>query len=235
MNIGDFALGLVGNFVAAAAGYYYAKSTLRRQDRAQWTNHEFPDTLNVSLNLVGPLRDGRRSLHIRTIIEKPIDRLFPSTAVQNYIRQSACATTAQSPVLHFRKDQWHLNNEIVNLISKSLASGYVAQALGMPVVTKRFVFGLVYERTDTLRIRRLRCMLIEEQLLTHEVLDQISGGSAFEQAHHEARVETLRSILAARDLSQDESAVGTIFLTSAAALPADQDGLHAGLLGGLPQ
>ena len=56
MNIGGFALGLAGNFIAAAAGYYYAKATLRRQDKAQWSNHEFPDTPSVSLNQVGPLQ-----------------------------------------------------------------------------------------------------------------------------------------------------------------------------------
>jgi hypothetical protein len=177
----------VGVLVASAiASFLLGRWLGMYQSRRDWKRKEFLDRLNVSLNA---FHDG--TLHIRTILERPLDEVFHNDLAVKKIHEACARTTAENPLLPMRpKDCWFLLNFVVNAIAEHFSAGAVRREAGEPVRVVRYALFLTCEVVEAGRIRKVRAMLIRPELLKE--FPYAVTMPALERPWHDVRVRTLR-------------------------------------------
>jgi hypothetical protein len=147
-------IGLVLTWIGIAVVY------LRR--RSAWSQKQFQDQVTFSLNYV--VSD---TLAMRTLLEARTNAVWLNEYGLKRLMAAAQRTTAEQPFVQLpdRADQEFVNRAIKNALSERFAATFVAEALGVPVHTGKFVFGITYERYEDMRTLKFRVLLIEEQAL----------------------------------------------------------------------
>jgi hypothetical protein len=158
--------------------------------RRQWHAKEFLDRVIVSLNIFA---DGH--LKIRTVLERSLDEVFLNKLAVQKVWAAARATTADQPVMPIAKqDRWFLLNFVLNAVAEHFVAGHIKRDAGLPVTVVRYALFLTCELVGDERIRKVRAMLIRQDLLENfPYPDSLPG---LENPWHEDRVKTLRAAAA---------------------------------------
>jgi hypothetical protein len=159
----------------------------RRQAHKQWYAKEFLDRIIVSLNIFA---DGH--LKIRTVLERSLDEIFLNKLAVAKIWAAARATTLENPIMPIAKeDRWFLLNFVLNAVAEHFVEGHIKRDAGLPVTTVKYALFLTCELVGDERIRKVRAMLIRQDLLADfpypDTLPKL------ENPWHEDRIKTLRA------------------------------------------
>ena len=163
----------------------------------RFTARDFLYRVNFSLNFVE-----NNQLHLRTLKESDIDQIILNNKHgRNMLLKAARAarSSAKTPFLDLTpEDTFLVLNAILNELSESFAAGALARSMGRPVQAKWYVFGVTCEWDDEVKNRKIRVMIIAEDLL--EKLDRLPT-LEYQHPWHHVRHETL---LTMRKLYQDD-------------------------------
>ncbi|MGE0430797.1 MAG: hypothetical protein AB7K09_06830 [Planctomycetota bacterium] len=130
--------------------------------RANWRAKSFMRQVNVGLNEV---RDEK--LLLRTLLEDNALEVWLNEVAVDMVIAAAHRTTREMPFISLPKDDdmAYIQRAVLNVISERYSEVWLARAMGEPVKTKNFVFGVTCEKYGEMRTQKLRVMLIEEELL----------------------------------------------------------------------
>jgi hypothetical protein len=160
------------------------------QARRQWKTREFMSRFSISLNMLR--REGDHVvLWLPAAEEMQLEDVFHRnrTAVR-IVRKAAYATTPQQPFLLTipADDRRPILNEVANRVELMFREGAFALMAGLPVRYLTLIIGLTCEKGADVRIRKIRALVAEEQLLLHiERIEQ----TKLEKPHHVVRRQTL--------------------------------------------
>jgi hypothetical protein len=159
-------------------GYYRARS--------QWARKHFLGRIIVSVN---SFVDGW--LKIRTVMERSVEEVFLNPVAIDKVLKAAEKTTVENPLLPISKeDSWFLLNFVLNAVCEQFAEGVIRQDAGEPVKVLRYALFLTCEKVGEDRIRKIRAMMIRQDLLMNfpyrETMPRL------ENAWHDDRIVTLR-------------------------------------------
>jgi hypothetical protein len=158
----------------------------RRRAHRQWAAKEFLDRIIVSLNIFA---DG--FLKIRTVMERSLDEIFLNRVAVQKVNAAARATDLDKPVMPIPKeDRWFLLNFVLNAVAEHFVAGHVKQDAGVPVTTVRYALFLTCELVGDERIRKVRAMLVKEELLAD--FPYQDAMPRLEREWHSDRIKTLR-------------------------------------------
>lgn len=153
-----------------------------------WYRRHFMGRVNFSLNTV---HNG--TLKFRTLFERSLyDMMFRNQAAVKIVGAAANRTVVGRPFLEIPPaENWYVLNNVLNEISSLCSIGFVQADAGMPVRWRTYIFGLTCEKEKAVWNRKLRVMLVDEELLKR-VLDMPTP--RFEEAHHGVRWSTLQAM-----------------------------------------
>jgi hypothetical protein len=178
------AIGFVGTWTFIVLVY------LRR--RSAWLHKRFHDQVNFSLNYVSG-----NALVVRTLLETRTNAVWLNDFGVGMVLAAARRTTAKQPFLLLADpaDMDFVNRAVKNMLSERFAPTFVAEALGVPVRTANFIFGVTFERYDDMRTLKLRVLIIEEQaLLKHFSPDGDCDRLEVDHPVFKARLQTLKAL-----------------------------------------
>lgn len=130
--------------------------------RFDWHQKQFTGQVNFSLNYVV-----NNALAMRTLRESTVSDVWLNDYGIKLVLDAARRTSEAQPFIRLpnQQDMQFLNRAALNALSECFAATYVAEALGQPVKTGRFIFGITYERYDIMRTFKFRVLLMEEETL----------------------------------------------------------------------
>lgn len=179
----------------SAATFAFTWWWARRRAYQQWHSKEFLDRIIVSLNIFA---DG--FLKIRTVMEKSLDEIFLNKIAIEKVWAGARATTVDAPVMPIAKeDRWFLLNFVLNAVAEHFVTGHIRRDAGQPVTVVRYALFLTCELVGDERIRKVRAMLVREDVLSDFPYKDTMPN--LENPWHEDRIKTLRQ---AAELYQKE-------------------------------
>src|SRR5262249_25769398 len=147
---------------------------------------EFLDRIIVSINIFA---DG--FLKIRTVMEKSLDEIFLNKVAIAKVNAAARATSIDKPVMPIPKDdRWFLLSFVLNAIAEHFVTGQIKQDAGLPVTTVRYALFLTCELVGDERIRKVRAMLVKQELLAD--FPYQDAMPKLEREWHADRIKTLR-------------------------------------------
>jgi hypothetical protein len=156
--------------------------------RIRLARRDFLHRINFSLN---DIEDNE--LKIRTLKESDIEQIILNNRhARNLLVGAARAarSSEKSPFLDLPEScSWLVLNAILNEISEMFPGGPVAKSMGIPVRSVWYVFGVTCEWDDDVKMRKIRVMLMAEELLKR--LDQYPD-LKYQHPWHRVRHETLR-------------------------------------------
>ena len=160
--------------------------------RSAWRSKSFMRQVNFGLNEV---RD--EQLLLRTLMEHNAIDVWLNEVAVDLVIAAALRTTAEQPFLSLYKDDdmAYIQRAVLNVISERYSEVWVARALGEPVKTKSFVFGLTCEKYGEMRTQKLRVMIIEEELLKTRFApghEEAADALAVLAPSHKDRIYTLK-------------------------------------------
>ncbi len=160
------------------------------QARRQWKTREFMSRFSISLNMLRQQAEGA-VLWLPAAEELQLEDVFHRnrTAVA-IVRKAAYATTPEEPFLVTipPEDCRSILNEVGNRVEVMFREGSFAVLAGLPVRYVNLVIGLTCEKGADVRIRKIRALVAEEELLRN--IDRI-GQTRLEKPHHIVRRQTL--------------------------------------------
>lgn len=170
----------------STATFFVGRWWGRYKARRQWQSKEFLDRIIVSLNIFA---DG--FLKIRTVMEKSLDEIFLNKVAIQKVWTAARATTVDKPVMPIaREDRWFLLNFVLNAVAEHFVTGHIKQDAGQPVTPVRYALFLTCELVGDERIRKVRAMLVREELLAD--FPYADAMPKLEREWHSDRIVTLR-------------------------------------------
>jgi hypothetical protein len=162
----------------------------RREAHRQWYAKEFLDRVIVSLNIFA---DGY--LKIRTVMERSLDEIFLNKLAVSKVWAAARATSVDAPLMPIKKeDRWFLLNFVLNAVAEHFVEGHIKRDAGLPVTTVKYALFLTCELVGDERIRKVRAMLIRQDLLAD--FPYADSLPQLENPWHVDRVKTLRAAAA---------------------------------------
>jgi hypothetical protein len=162
----------------------------RHRAHKQWYAKEFLDRVTVSLNIFA---DGY--LKIRTVMERSLDEIFLNRLAVSKVWAAARATTVENPVMPIKKeDRWFLLNFVLNAVAEHFVEGHIKRDAGLPVTSVKYALFLTCELVGDERIRKVRAMLVRQDLLTDFPYPDTLP--ILENPWHEDRIKTLRAAAA---------------------------------------
>jgi hypothetical protein len=136
----------------------------QRAARAAFTRRDFLYRVNFSLNYVE-----NNELRIRTLKESDVDQIIlDNPHGRNVILKAArnARRADQAPFLDLPEDcGWLVLNAILNEISEEFPAGHLAKSMGLPARSCWYVFGATCEWDDDVKMRKIRVMIVAEELL----------------------------------------------------------------------
>jgi len=176
------ALWLVPTLIPVLWGIYQA--------RRQWKTREFMSRFSISLNMLRQQGEGVM-LWLPAAEELQLEDVFHRnrTAVR-IVRKAAYATTPEEPFLVTipLEDCRSILNEVGNRIEVMFREGSFAVLAGLRVRYVNLVIGLTCEKGADVRIRKIRALVADEDLLRN--IDRIAQ-TKLEKPHHVVRRQTL--------------------------------------------
>jgi len=158
----------------------------RYKANRQWAAKEFLDRIIVSLNIFAG-----GFLKIRTVMEKSLHEVFLNRVAVEKIETAAKATTTDKPVMPIPKDdRWFLLNFVLNAVAEHFVAGHIRQDTGQPVTIVKYALFLTCELVGDERIRKVRAMLVRQDLLIEFPYQDTMPG--LENPWHADRIKTLR-------------------------------------------
>jgi hypothetical protein len=166
----------------AIAWVYYSK-------RADWSRKQFLGQVNFSLNLV---MDGQ--LAMRTLSETAVRDVWLNDIGVKKVLAAASRTTVDQPFVQLPDgaDLDFLYRAVLNVLSEQFASGYLAQSMGLPVVSTEYSFAITMERYSDIRTLKLRVLLARTVDL--ETVFAPESEVATPDFTYVARLKTLRAM-----------------------------------------
>ncbi len=156
----------------------------------EWKRKEFFNRIIMSLNI---FEDG--FLKIRTVMEDSLDTVFLNQVAIDKVLKAAKACTLEQPILPIEKqDRWYLLNFALNEVAERFSEGQVKLDAGLPVTKMKYALFLTCEIVGEERIRKIRAMLIKEELLRE--FPFLTTMPKLENPWHEDRIKTLRKAVA---------------------------------------
>ncbi len=147
------AIGLGMLIVGTVIGWWRARN--------RWLRKEFFDRINFSLNSIV---DGK--LLIRTLMEKSCAEVFLNQIAVSQLLLAAKRTTEKDPIIPLEKqDYWFFLNSVLNEVSEKFAQGFMMRDVGAPTRVRKYVLCLTNECDGDVRTRKIRVMLLQQQLL----------------------------------------------------------------------
>lgn len=132
----------------------------RWQSWREWSSRSFMERVTVSLNFIE-----NDELKIRTLLERTSTEVFRNPEMIRTITR-ASQTNDQHPILDLPEEEyWYYLNAVLNVISERFAEGFVRQEAGMAVQANTYLMFLTSETSGPVRQRKIRTMLIREDLL----------------------------------------------------------------------
>lgn len=177
---------LVMFLLSTGASFFLGRWWGNYRARKAWEQKDFLGRINVSLNI---LTDGK--LKIRTLLERSLDEVFLNPVAVEKVRAASLRTTPDDPMLPIdRADCWFLLNFVLNAVAEQFTVGMIRHDAGEPVRAVSYLIVLTCEVVGEERIRKVRAMVIREELLRDfPYLDKLP---LLENPWHETRVHTLR-------------------------------------------
>jgi hypothetical protein len=177
---------LIAGGLISAASFLLGRWWGRWKAGREWERKEFFGRIIVSLNI---FNDGY--LKIRTVMEDSIETVFLNQVAINKVLEAAKLCTAEQPILPIAKeDRWFLLNFVLNEVAERFSEGQVKQDAGMPVTKIRYVLFLTCEIVGEERIRKIRGMMLKEELIRN--FPYLTSMPQLENPWHEDRIKTLR-------------------------------------------
>jgi hypothetical protein len=168
---------------AAIAWVYLAK-------RANWSRKEFLGQVNFSLSYVV---DGR--LVMRTLVEVPATSVWFNDLGVAKVQKAAARTTPDQPFVRLPdpSDMAFVYRAVLNVLSERFSDAYLAESMGLPVVTSVYWFAITMERYGDIRTLKLRVLLASEKDLGGIFVPGRPDGREIEvpNALYGARLKTL--------------------------------------------
>ena len=166
--------------------------SIKRQ--VDWRNRRFTQQVNFSLSM--PVeRDGSRTLLLRTLLEDGAANVWLNDFGVSRVLKAARLTTQEMPFLRIARlrDRDLVMNAVLNVLSERFSDAFVARAVGIPVKTDVFLFGLTWERYGEMKTQKLRVILIRRKDL-QSLFEERSGNREIGviEDSHRPRIETLR-------------------------------------------
>jgi len=172
-----------GPFLAGLATAWLAHWAAWRRYAAR----DFLHRVNFSLNYVE-----ERQLRLRTLKESNIDQIILNNQHGREMLLAAARRAKSSPKTPFLDlppdDTFLVLNAILNELSETFAAGALARSMDLTVPAAWYVFGVTCEWDDEVKNRKIRVMLIAEDLLQN--FEQLPG-LTFHHPWHRVRYETL--------------------------------------------
>ena len=154
--------------------------------RQQWARKDFLGRIIISVNL---LQEGK--LRIRTIMEHPLEIIFPNALAVEKVREAASKTTKDNPIMPIvKEDCWFLLNFVLNAVAEHFTAGVVKMDAGLPVTKVTYVLFLTCEVLGEERIRKVRALMLRKDLLEKFPYEQTMP--ELENPWHADRIVTLR-------------------------------------------
>jgi hypothetical protein len=178
---------VVVSAITTVAAFLFGRYWGRYKARRVWASKEFFDRVIVSLNVFA---DG--GLKIRTVFERSIQEVFLNTVAIDLVGKVSRACTADQPLLMIPKaDRWYVLNFVLNAVAEHFSVGHVKRDAGVPVASVKYALFLTCEVVGDERIRKVRAMLLRQDLLetfpySAENMPQL------ENPWHADRIKTLR-------------------------------------------
>jgi hypothetical protein len=177
---------LVAGALISAVSFVAGRWWGRWKASREWERQEFFHRIIVSLNIFA---DGY--LKIRTVLEDSIESVFLNTIAIDKVLTAAKACTLENPILPIdKKDRWYILNYVLNAVAEHFSTGQLRQDAGVPITKVRYAIFLTCEMVGDERIRKVRAMLLREDLIKdfpyRESLPKL------ENPWHEDRIKTLR-------------------------------------------
>lgn len=163
--------------------------------RTNYRKKHFKGRLNVSLNDV----QGSNVI-LRTLHEASAQDIFISPAAVGSVMRALNRATDDNPFFALDDDEdWaFIQRCILNVLSEKTVDVFVVRAIGMPVKTGRFVFGITYEIYEDMQTRKMRVILIEKGLLERHFSPAADADAkaklAVTNQRHASRLATLKTM-----------------------------------------
>jgi hypothetical protein len=176
--------------ITGLASYLFGRYYGRYRAGREWHRKEFLGRVIVSLNIFS---DG--TLKIRTVLERSLEEVFLNALAVEKVLAAARATTVENPILPIPKaDRWFLLNFVLNAVAEHFVQGQIKLDAGLPVSKVRYALFLTCELVGEERIRKVRAMLVKEELLL--AFPYPNSLPTLENPWHEDRIKTLRAAAA---------------------------------------
>ncbi len=180
--------------------------------RSRWKLKAFPTQVNFSLNyLVGD------ALAMRTLLETSAQSIWLNEFGVGMVFAAARRAPLEQPflVLPNAIDQAFVNRAALNVLSERFAETYLAAALGLPVRTSSFLFGVTCEKYPEIRTQKIRVLVIEQRTLEDLFGEKrLADKLVVTNPIYQQRLRTLRMFheLAEKDKTTPQPLLGQIEL-----------------------
>jgi hypothetical protein len=172
--------------ITSTATFFAGRWWGRYKAGRQWERKEFLGRIIVSLNIFA---DG--FLKIRTVMERSLEEVFLNHIAVEKVSAAARLTTLENPVLPIPKeDRWYLLNFVLNAVAEHFVAGQIKLDAGEKVSAVRYALFLTSELVGDERIRKVRAMLVKQDLLKE--FPYADSMPKLENAWHDDRIKTLR-------------------------------------------
>lgn len=175
-------VGILTTVSSFVVGRYWGRWRAHRE----WHTKDFLGRIIVSLNIFA---DGY--LKIRTVIEKSLEEVFLNQIAIEKVQAASRQCTVENPIMPIAAaDRWYLLNFVLNAVAEHFVAGQIRQDAGEKVTVVRYALFLTAELVGEERIRKVRAMLVREELLRN--FPYLDTMPKLENAWHEDRIKTLR-------------------------------------------
>lgn len=162
--------------------------------RRDWTSKSFINQVNFSLNAVA-----EGSLQLRTLFEADSQAVMGHRSAVARLKGACRKTTPEMPFVALDDDDdWgYLMRAALNVMSEMCGSVYLARAVGAPVATGEFVFGITFEAYGEMKTRKVRVIVIERGQLERHFSPEVAAAAdqlQLASPHHSCRIATLKTM-----------------------------------------
>ena len=166
--------------------------------RRDWRRKQFTQQVNFSLSyLETDPASGQDRLTLRTLLELKAAEVWLNEYGVGKVRRAAARTTLAEPFLRIEPsaDMELVKHAVLNVLSERYSDAFLAQALGLEVRMRTFLFGLTWERYGEIKTHKLRVIVVRPSDL--EALfgpQQKAQRLSFAVESHRFRLSTLEQM-----------------------------------------